>query len=129
MAFLWKTQLKIDLAVAHTTIKHREAEIERLKEYIVKCENLIDHERQRVTDEQERADRVNDSLLQQNGLPASTATVRDEQAELQSKRDAAFEKQRKEFEEIYAETIEDFSGDHDADITQDIKDLIGSAAK
>lgn len=129
MSFVWKSQLRVDLAVEKTRTEHLQTEILRLNEYITKCENLIDHERSRVTDERERADRVNDALLQQNGLPASTATVRDEQAELQLKRDTAFEKQRKEFEEIYAETMEDFSGDPDTDLTQDIKDLIGSAAQ
>lgn len=121
MAWLWKTQLRIDLAIEKTRNEHLQAEIERLKVYIVKCENLIDHERQRVTDERERADRVNDSLLQQNGLPASTATVRLEQAEQSDKIKSEFERQMKELQEIYSETTEEMAGDSGDDFIQEIK--------
>lgn len=129
MPFVWKSQLRVDLAVEKTKTEHLRLEIARLNEYVVKCENLIDHERNRVTDERERADRVNDALLQQNGLPASTATVRQEQAEYQTKADDAFEKRRKEFEEIYSESVEELIGDNDTSIVQDVKDLIGSAVQ
>lgn len=121
MAWLWKTQLRIDLAIEKTRNEHLQAEIERLKVYIIKCENLIDHERQRVTDERERADRVNDSLLQQNGLPASTATVRLEQAEQSDKIKSEFERQMKELQEIYSETTEEMAGDSGDDFIQEIK--------
>lgn len=129
MPFVWKSALRVDLAVAQAEIRHRDNEISQLKAYIAKCEHLIDHERQRVTDERERADRVNDALLQQNGLPASTATVREEQAENDKKLQDLFEKQRQDYAEIYAETLEDFNTDGDTDIVQDVTDLIGSAAQ
>lgn len=127
MPFVWKSALRVDLAVAQAEIRHRDNEIGQLKAYIAKCEHLIDHERQRVTDERERADRVNDALLQQNGLPASTATVREEQAQNQKTLEDAFEKQRREYAEIYSETIEDFNSDGDNDILQDVKDLVSVA--
>lgn len=127
MPWITKTKLRIELAVELTKNASLQREIDRLQAYIVKCENLIDHERERVNDERERADRVNDALLQQNGLPASTSTVRAEQAEIQSKIEDAFEKQRQEFNEIYAETIEDTITDSDLSLSQEVQDLLKTA--
>lgn len=128
MRWITKSTLRLELAVEKTKNASLQHEIERLEEYVTKCENLIDHERQRVDDERERADRVNDSLLQQNGLPASTATVRAEQAAHQSKMEEAFEKQQREFAEIYAETMDDVMSDG-SDFVQEVKDLINPAVQ
>lgn len=121
MAWTWKSDLKTAVAVERTKNEHLQAEIARLNSYITKCENLIEHERGRVTDERERADRVNDALLQQNGLPASTATVRADQAQEQAKIKDAYEEQMKQLAEIYGETSEEMAGDSGDDFTQDIK--------
>jgi hypothetical protein len=83
------------------------SEIARLKEYIAKCENLIDHERERVDAERERADRTIDGYLQQNGMPAVTNTVR---AEHSAEDKAAAAKQKSYSDmlgEIYGETLAD----------------------
>lgn len=83
------------------------AELNAAKEYIRKCEALIEHERQRIDAERERADRTTDALLQQNGLPATTATVR---RELDIAEADAIEKRKdyaKELQEIYGESMDD----------------------
>lgn len=78
-----------------------QAKVDDAKAYIVKLEALLDHERQRIDDERERADRATDALLLQNGTPAVTATGR---------RDSeAVEERRKDQEETYLSQLAEIS--------------------
>lgn len=71
------------------------------KAYILKLEGLLDHERQRIDDERERADRATDALLLQNGTPAVTATGRRD--------NEAREEERKDQEETYLNQLAEIS--------------------
>ena len=42
--------------------------------YAKKCEALLDHERERIDSERERADRIADSLFVSSGLPPASST-------------------------------------------------------
>lgn len=81
------------------------AEIALLKEHVARCERVIDIERQRVENERERADRLNDAILQQNGLPNVTSTGLNEQAKLEEKRRSEQEQRLREVIEIGADQL------------------------
>lgn len=99
----WKLVRTRELALEREKYEIEKAslalECVRLKHYISKCENLIDAER-------ERADRQLDSLLQQNGLPPVTRTVRDEQAREQADADAKHAEHMKTLAEIGRESMD-----------------------
>jgi hypothetical protein len=72
-------ELALQRQLTDAKIASLEAELKAAKEYAAKCERLIEHERERIDSERERADRIADSLFQSNGLPATSTTVIAEQ--------------------------------------------------
>lgn len=110
-ALLRDSEVALQRQLTETRVASLVAELNAAKEYARKCEALIEHERARIDAERERADRTTDALLQQNGLPATTATVRHEQ---QIADDEATEKRKdyaKELIEIYGESMDDLLED------------------
>lgn len=81
------------------------AEIARLNAYILKCENLIDHERERIEAERVRADLLGDSLLAQNGLPVVSQTGRREEEATEAERKDANDMYMAQMAELSQETI------------------------
>lgn len=79
-------------------------EIDALTSQIAKLEKLAEYWQRRADDERDRADRLNDGLLQQNGLPATTNTVRRESESERDRMKTEQEHRMREVAEIYGET-------------------------
>jgi hypothetical protein len=113
--FGWKLMRESELALMQTLADTRlagvAAELAAAKTYIAKCENLIEHERERIDGERERADRIADSLFQSNGLPATSVTVREEQAAQEVIAGGKRKDHLAELMEIYGETESELSED------------------
>ena len=111
--FGWQLKRTREIELEHAAYEFRlsaqEREIARLAEYVAKCERLIEHERERIDSERERADRTTDALLQQNGLPATTSTVLTEQKAQEVERKEAMDDHMKILAEIYGEQMEELA--------------------
>ena len=102
----------LGFSLVHTSqLEALRSELVSAREYAAKCERLIEHERERIDQKRERADRIADSILQSNGLPPISATVIHEQQE----QDKILAGQRadylKQMDEIYGESIDDLFED------------------
>ena len=73
------------------------------EEYTRKAENLLQHERDRIDSERERADRIADSLFQSQGLPPTSTTVVTEVKAAEKVSADKLEKYMAELSEIYAD--------------------------
>ena len=73
------------------------------EEYARKAENLLQHERDRIDSERERADRIADSLFQSQGLPPTSTTVVTEIKAAEKVSADKLEKYMAELSEIYAD--------------------------
>lgn len=104
----WKllrnSEIALQELLTETRLAAVAAELCAAKEYAAKCERLIEHERQRIDSERERADRIADALFQSSGLPATSATVLEEQKAREAIADGKREDHMKELMEIYGET-------------------------
>lgn len=111
----WKLVSESELALraqlAEARIAALESELKASKEYSAKCERLLDHERERIDSERERADRIADSLFQSSGLPATSATVIHEQQAAEAAATVKRDDYMKELMEIYGETESDLAED------------------
>jgi len=111
--FGWRLVRTRELELEHTAynlrISAQEKEIARLTEYVAKCERLIEHERERIDSERERADRTTDALLQQSGLPATSTTVLTEQKAKAAETKIAVDEHMKQLAEIYGEQMEELA--------------------
>ena len=77
--------------------------------YAKKCEALLDHERERIDNERERADRIADSLFVSSGLPPASSTgVAETKAEA-AKSAIIREDAMKEMAEVFAESWDDIN--------------------
>ena len=109
--FIRESEIALQTQLTETRIAHLANELRASKEYAKKCEALIEHERERIDSERERADRIADSLFQQNGLPSTSATVLREERAAEK---VAIEKRddyMKQLMEIYSETEKDLLED------------------
>lgn len=73
------SEIALQAELTETRISALTSELAASMAYSAKCERLIEHERERIDSERERADRIADSVFQSNGLPATSATVIQEQ--------------------------------------------------
>jgi hypothetical protein len=113
--FGWKlireSEIALGVQLTETRIASLAADLRATKEYVAKCERLIEHERERIDIERERADRIADGQFQSNGLPAASETVLREQRA----QDTIVEGKRidyaKELLEIYSEQESDLLED------------------
>jgi hypothetical protein len=109
--FGWKllreTELAAMQALNDTRLESLQNQLDAARVYARKCESLLDHERERIDSERERADRIADSLFQSQGLPATSTTVIAEQREVSEKTKVAQEDYQKMLQEIYSETESD----------------------
>jgi hypothetical protein len=110
-SLLRDAELALRQEINDRELKALVAELNAAKEYIRKCEALIEHERSRIDAERERADRTTDALLQQNGLPATTATVRRELEIAEAEANEKRADYQKELYEIYGESMDDLIDD------------------
>ena len=113
--FGWKlireSEIALGVQLTETRIASLAADLRATKEYVAKCERLIEHERERIDSERERADRIADSLFQSQGLPPTSVTV---VAEQKAEQEVAAGKRvdyMKELLEIYSEAESDLLED------------------
>jgi len=92
---------------------------DQAREYAEKCERLVDHERERIDSERERADRIADSLFQSQGLPATSPTVLSEQRKADEQAKANVTAYQKQLEEIFGETYDDITEEGADDILKE----------
>lgn len=85
----------------------RESEMAAIATALLQANRLIDHERDRIDLERERADRMADAVFQANGLPATSATVLREQKAAEAAVDEKRTDYAKQLMEIYGETEAD----------------------
>ena len=90
-------------------------EIAAAKEYSQKCERLLEHERERIDMERERADRIADSVFQANGLSPASATVVREQEAAEKISAGKRDDHMKELLEIYGEMETDLAEEGDVE--------------
>ena len=75
------SELRLMKCFADMELKQAISRANAAEEYARKCEKLVDHERERIDGERERADRIADSLFVSSGLPpASSAGVAEAKA-------------------------------------------------
>lgn len=102
-------EIALERSAYEARISAQDKEIERLTEYVARCERLIEHERERIDAERERADRMVDAYLQQNGLPATSSTVLTEQKAKEIEHKEAMDDHMKQLAEIYGEQMEELA--------------------
>jgi len=111
--FGWKLvserELTLTATLADEQIKTAVALQRKAEEYAQKCEALLDHERKRIDDERERADRIADSLFVSSGLPPASATGVAEASAARLDADGKKEDYMKEMAEIFQESWDDVS--------------------
>ena len=111
--FGWKlvsmNEYRMELSLRDMEISHARARATAAEEYSRKCEALLDHERARIDEERERADRIADSLFVSSGMPpASSAGVAEAKAvEMESK--IVREDALKEMAAIFAESWDEIN--------------------
>ena len=109
--FGWKlireSEFKLIREMADMELKHAIAERDAARAYTAKAEAFLDHERERIDAERERADRMADNIFQANGLPAVSPTVLAEEREATKTTQKNIEDYRKQVEEIFGETLEE----------------------
>lgn len=71
-----------------------------------RLERELSYWRKRADEERERADRAQDALNLQNGLPEVTATGVSERSKREREAEDAFDKRQKEIAEIFADEID-----------------------
>ncbi len=98
------SEIALGRQLTETRVASLVAELQAERAYSKKCEALIEHERERIDAERERADRLADTVLQSNGLPAVSTTVRKEEAAIEAKAEVRRTDFAKELLEIYGET-------------------------
>jgi hypothetical protein len=100
--------------------------IDAANAYAAKCEALIEHERERIDMERERADRIADSVFQQNGLAPASATVVREMEAAEKISAGKREDHLKELLEIYGEMESDLADEGEAaPLPEPIAELVG----
>jgi|SRR6185369_3400046 len=127
MRWITKSQLRIDIARLQAQLEGMTLQLRQREEYITKLEHLLDHERDRIDAERNRADRASDALLQQNGIAPITelgvakseASNEAAQAEMQELRDRVGQ--------FYAESLDDLESD--AEISPEIKVILMGVQK
>ena len=111
--FGWKlvsvNEYRMEMSLRDMEISNARARAAAAEEYARKCEKVVDHERERIDGERDRADRIADSLFVSSGLPpASSAGVAETKAEA-AKSAIIREDAMKEMAEVFAESWDDIN--------------------
>ncbi|MFZ3276597.1 MAG: hypothetical protein WA182_06800 [Candidatus Sulfotelmatobacter sp.] len=115
---LRETELQAIQALNDTRLASLQSQLDAAQAYARKCESLLDHERERIDSERERADRIADSLFQSQGLPATSSTVIAEQAVISAESKLKQEDYLAQLQEIYSETENDMIEEGDEPIIE-----------
>lgn len=82
-----------------------DSEIQLLRKHLEMLDKELAYYRHRADDERQRADRLNDALLQQNGLPETTSTVIREKTARKDAAEQEFERRQEFIGEMFAEEL------------------------
>ena len=112
MSFLgWEliraSEHRLEREFADLELKQANARAAAAEEYARKCERLVDHERLRIDNERERADRIADSLFVSSGLPPASSSGVTEAKEEKAASALIKADAMKEMAEIFQETWDD----------------------
>ena len=119
----------LGFSLVHTSqLEALRSELVSAREYAVKCERLIEHERERIDQERERADRIADSILQSNGLPPISATVIHEQQEQDKILAGRRADYLRQMDEIYGESIDELLEDGADPIPEALTEIAASGS-
>lgn len=121
---LRESELALQTQLTDFRIQALTAELRAAKEYSAKCERLLDHERERIDAERERADRIADSLFQSNGLPPTSTTILNEQKAAEAVAEGKRTDYMKELMEIWSETESDMLEDGAEPVSEVIAELV-----
>lgn len=103
------TEYRMTKSLCDMELKNANARAAAAEEYARKCEALLDHERARIDNERERADRIADSLFVSSGLPPASSTGVAEQKAIEAKDSILRADAMKEMAEIFQETWDETS--------------------
>ena len=118
------SEIALSTQLTETRIASLAADLRLEKERSAKLERLIDHERERIDAERERADRIADSLFQSNGLPPTSVTVVREQKAVEAAHSDKLAEQMKQLLEIYDETENDLVEDGATPLPEEIAETL-----
>lgn len=121
---LRESEIALQTQLTELRIQALTAELCAAKEYSAKCERLLDHERERIDAERERADRIADSLFQSSGLPPTSSTVLQEQRSADAEAALKRTDYMKELMEIYNETENDLVEDGATPLPEEIAETV-----
>ena len=116
-------EIALQSQLAEAKLAALTAELAAVKAYVQKCERLVEHERDQIYSERERADRIADSLLQSNGLPPASVTVVSEQKAAESIANDKRVDYMKQLLEIYGETEEELVNEGADSVPDEILEL------
>jgi hypothetical protein len=129
--FGWRLIRESELAVKEQLHEARlealRAELYAAKQYATKAENFLDHERERIDAERERADRMADNIFQQNGLPPVSPVVLAEERQANEVSKKNIEDYQKQVAEIFGETLDDLGETDAEDILKEAAEATKSA--
>ena len=111
------------------TLGALQGQIDRANAYIAKLERLLDHERSRIDDERERADRATDALLLQNGTPPVTATGRRDTEAQEEKRAEAEKDYFEQLAEISRECVDTHYDDLGLELPPELQEAAAELLK
>jgi len=117
-------ELQLRVQVYEMQLSAVRAELEATKVYVGKCERLIEHEREQIDKERERADRIADSLFQSQGLAPTSVTVVREQKAADEVADGKRTDYMAQLAEIYGETESELVEDGAEPVPEPIAELV-----
>ena len=101
------SELRLMKCFADTELKQAVSRALAAEDYAKKCEALLDHERERIDNERERADRIADSLFVSSGLPPASSTGVAEAKAIEAESKIVRADAMKEIADIFAESWDD----------------------
>lgn len=122
--FLRESEIALQAQLTETRIASLAVELRTAKEYAAKCEHLIEHERERIDIERERADRIADGRFQAEGLPAVSETVLREQKAAEDVAAIKRTDYMRELMEIYGETESELVEDGAEPLPEELAEIV-----
>jgi len=103
------SELRLMKCFADMELKQTVSRALAAEAYAKKCEALLDHERERIDSERERADRIADSLFVSSGLPPASSAGVAEAKSIEAESKIVRADAMREIAEIFQETWDETS--------------------
>ena len=104
-------EYRMEMNLRDMEVKNANARAAAAEEYAGKCERLLDHERERIDCERERADRIADSLFASSGLPPASSAGVAEAKSIEAESKIVREEALKEMAAIFAESWDEVTAE------------------